>query len=233
MGCYIFLILKKTLILLAILVVPSVAYLILHTGKTNFTVPEIYGPKEPVINTINGKQVVDTIYHTVGGFSLLSSDSTLITESVVDGKFSVVDFFFTSCTTICPRMTGQFMRIQDKFRDNNDVVLLSFTVDPEHDTPSILKQYSVKQKAIDNKWYFITGEKKVIYDLARNSYFATTLEGDGGPNDFVHSEKLVLVDKKKQIRGFYDGTDPYETKKLLEDLDILILEDKAASEKKN
>jgi len=233
LGYYILLNLKKLIILLAILVVPSVAYLILHTGKTNFTVPEIFGPKEPILKTINGKQVVDTIYHTVGGFSLLSSDSAAITESVVEGKFSVVDFFFTSCTTICPRMSGQFMRIQDKFKDNKDVVLLSFTVDPEHDTPSILKQYAIAQKAIPNKWFFITGEKNSIYDLARNSYFATTLQGDGGDSDFVHSEKLVLVDKKKQIRGFYDGTDPYETKKLMEDLDILILEDKAAAEKKN
>jgi protein SCO1/2 len=125
------------------------------------------------------------------------------------------------------------MRIQDKFKDNKDVVLLSFTVDPEHDTPSILKQYAIAQKAIPNKWFFITGEKNSIYDLARNSYFATTLQGDGGDSDFVHSEKLILVDKKKQIRGFYDGTDPYETKKLMEDLDMLILEDKAAAEKKN
>jgi protein SCO1/2 len=215
---------KKVLILFAILVVPSIYYLVVRAGKNNYKPLEYFGPKEPVLKTVNGKSVVDTVYHSVGGFSLLDQDSNSVTEKVVDGKIYVADFIFTSCKTICPKMSNQMMAVQYKFKDSTNFNILSFTVDPEFDSPSVLKTYAQAHQAIKNKWYFLTGDKKMIYDLARNSYFVTALKGDGGPDDFVHSEQVVLVDKEKHIRGFYDGTDVMETRRLNEDISTLMFE---------
>lgn len=215
---------KKGLILFAILALPSIAYLLLRTGTNKYKSLEIYGPKEPVSKTVNGKIVVDTIYHSVGGFSLLSSDSVVVTEKVTEGKIFVVDFFFTTCKTICPKMADQLVRVQNQYEKDSNVVILSHTVDPTYDSNSVLKQYAESHKAIPGKWYFLTGDKKTIYDLARNNYFISATEGDGGVGDFIHSEQLVLVDSKKHIRGFYDGTDYRDVQRLMDEIRVLELE---------
>ncbi len=204
---------------------PSIAYLLMRTGKNKYITLEIYGPKEPITKTVNGKVVVDTIYHSVGGFSLLNSDSVIVTEKLTEGKIFVADFFFTTCSSICPKMSGQLMRVQYEYKDDSSVVILSHTVDPEHDTPSVLKVYSKKYEAIPGKWYFLTGDKKAIYDLARNNYFISATEGDGGKGDFIHSEQMVLVDKKKHIRGYYDGTDVRDVRRLMDEIKLLEIED--------
>lgn len=214
---------KKIGILVLVLFIPSVLYLWLQTGKNNFGKLQIFGPKEPVEKTVDGKVVVDTIYHTVGGFSLIDQDSTPVTEKIASGKISVVDFFFSTCKTICPKMTTQLMRVQHKYKNDADVVILSFTVDPLNDTPSRLKDYASSHNAVSGKWYFLTGDKQVIYDLARNSYFLTALEGSGA-DPFLHSEQMLLVDKEGRIRGMYDGTDHFEVKKLIEDIAVLKME---------
>lgn len=212
---------RKTLILLAILIVPSVFYLLIRTGKNQYVTLEYFGPKTPVEKTENGKTVIDTLYHTVKGFSLYNADSILVSEKIMEDKIAVADFFFTNCQTICPKMTLQMMRVQHAFKDDPDVVIMSFTVDPLNDVPSVLKAYGEKHNAISGKWHFITGSKDSIYDLARHSYFVTAMEGDGVVDDFVHSEQVVLIDKEKHIRGFYDGTEPTEINKLIEDIKVL------------
>jgi protein SCO1/2 len=214
---------RKTLILLAILIIPSVAFLLIKSGKNQYTTPEIFGPREPVTLTENGRTVTDTVYHTVKGFSLLNEDSNLVTEQITDNKIFVADFFFTTCGTICPKMSGQLERVQREFKDDPSVSIVSFTVDPENDTPFVLKEYAKEYSAISGKWHFLTGDRDQIYDLARHSYFITAMEGDGKPDAFVHSEQLVLVDKEKRIRGFYDGTDPFDVKKLIEDIKVLTM----------
>ncbi len=216
---------KKILILFAILAMPSIAYLLMRTGKNKYITLETFGPKEPITKTVNGKVVVDTIYHSVGGFSLLNSDSVMVTEKLTEGKIFVADFFFTTCSSICPKMSGQLMRVQYEYKDDSSVVILSHTVDPEHDTPSVLKEYAKKYEAIPGKWYFLTGDKKAIYDLARNNYFISATEGDGGKGDFIHSEQMVLVDKKKHIRGYYDGTDVRDVRRLMDEIKLLEIED--------
>lgn len=221
---------KKIGILVLVLFIPSVLYLWLQTGKNNFRKLEIFGPKEPVEKTVDGKIVVDTLYHTVGGFTLLDTDSNQVTGKIAEGKISVVDFFFSTCRTICPKMTNQLMRVQHNYKDDPDVVILSFTVDPYNDTPSTLKAYAEKHKAIKGKWYFLTGEKQVIYDLAKQSYFLTAMEGNGGDDAFLHSEQVLLIDKEKRIRGMYDGTDHFEIKKLIEDIAALENEYKLIAE---
>lgn len=215
---------KKVILLALILIVPSVGYLLLQTGKNNYKTLEIYGPKEPVLETVNGKSVTDTLYHTVKGFSLFDTDSNLVTEKITEGKIYVVDFFFSTCKTICPKMSNQLMRVQHNFRDDPDVAILSFTVDPQNDTPSRLREYAKKHKAIAGKWYFLTGPKEQIYELARNSYFLNAVEAEGGPDAFIHSEQFLLIDKEKRIRGMYNGTDHFEVKKLIEDIGALRFE---------
>jgi protein SCO1/2 len=213
--------LKKTLLLLAVLVIPGLAYLILQSGKNQYHKLDIYGPKEPFTKTENGKEVNDTIYHTVKNFSFISQDSSLVTQETFKNKIYIADFFFTTCKSICPKMSNQLMRVQHEFKDEPDILLISHTVDPENDTPPVLAEYAAKHQAIKGKWFFVTGDKVQLYDVARNSYFITAMEGNGGPDDFIHSEKVVLIDKAGHIRGFYDGTDYYEITRLIEEIKLL------------
>lgn len=212
---------KKIFLLSLILIVPAVAYLFLQTGQNHYDPLPILGPREPVVSTINGSTEVDTLYHSVGSFSLLDQDSVVITEQIASGKISVVDFFFSTCTTICPKMSNQLMRVQSTCGNEGDLVILSFTVDPQNDSPSRLKQYAKEHNAKPGTWYFLTGEKDSIYRLARESYFLNALEGTGGADAFLHSESFLLIDKQGRIRGIYDGTDHFEVKKLIEDIAAL------------
>ena len=135
-----------------------------------------------------------------------------------DGKIVVVDFFFTSCATICPDMTSNLVKVQKAFGIDEDVVISSFTVDPESDSASVLAEYAAKYRVQGEQWQFITGDKKKIYLLARNQFKVVATEGDGGAGDFIHTEKFILLDKKKRIRGYYDGTSNKEVKKLISDI---------------
>ena len=220
-GTNYFDVLKKIIILLAILVIPGVAYLFIKSGKNNYKTLEFFGPREPVEKVINGKTVIDTAYHTITNFSFTDQYNSTVNESIIENKIFVADYFFTTCKTICPLMTNQLMRVQYAFRDNPDVMFLSHTVDPEGDTPEVLNAYAKNHNAIKGKWYFLTGDKKALYDHARNSYYITALPGDGGPDDFIHSEQFVLVDRQKRIRGFYDGTDYNEVTRLINEIKLL------------
>ena len=224
---------KKFWILFGLLAVPSIAYLYLQTGKNNFKPLEILGPIEIQSKTVDGHQVNDTVYHTIIGFSLLDQDSNQVSENIFKGKIHIANFMFTTCGTICPKMSNEMMRVQHAFEKDTDVVIVSYTVDPEHDSPSVLKEYALKHKAIQNKWFFLTGDKKTIYDLARNSYYLVAGEGDGGQEDFIHSEMFTLIDKEGRIRGgkdkkgnllTYDGTNILDVNRLIEDVEVLKLE---------
>ena len=224
---------KKFWILFGLLVIPSIAYIYLQTGKNSFKPLEVLGPIEIQSKTVDGRQVNDTVYHTISGFSLLNQDSVVVTESIFKNKIHIANFIFTTCGTICPKMSNEMMRVQHAFEKDTDVVIVSYTVDPEHDTPSVLKEYALNHKAIANKWFFLTGDKKTIYDLARNSYYLVAGEGDGGQEDFIHSEMFTLIDKQGRIRGgkdkkgvllTYDGTNILDVNRLIEDVNMLKLE---------
>ncbi len=210
---------KKLLILLFLLSFPSVLYVILSTGEINFIRLPYFGEKELAPN---GK---DTIYHSIPDFKLINQDGKTITGKDLDGKIYVADYFFTTCKSICPKMTTELLRVQEKFAYTNGLVhILSHTVDPEHDFVPVLKTYSEMVHADTKKWDFVTGDKKQLYDLARNGYLVNAMEGDGGKDDFIHSELLVLVDKEKHIRGIYDGTNIKSVNDLLDDIKVLIAE---------
>jgi protein SCO1/2 len=195
---------------------------LLIRGKNNYKPIEIFGPKEIAATTTNG--VPDTIYHRVGDFSLTDQYGRAVTNKNFEGKTYVADFFFATCQTICPKMTSELNYVQEKFQDDPGINIISHTVNPEHDSVSVLFDYSNKYKAQKDKWFFVTGDKKQIYDLARNSYFITAMPGNGGANDFIHSEKMVLIDKDKRIRGYYDGTDHADIVRLVEEIQVLKLE---------
>lgn len=214
--------LKKILIVGSILLLPSIFYLILITGKNQVKTLEIYGPKEAVFNPATGK--ADTVYHTIRPFRLLSHTGDTVTEDLVRNKIFVSDFFFATCKTICPKMSAQLMRVQDKFAREKNVILLSHTVDPDNDTPENLRNYALKYRALKGKWYFLTGDKKQIYDLARHSYYLPVMDGDGGEHDFIHSEQFVLADHHGRIRGFYDGTSRNDVDRLMDEIKVLLFE---------
>jgi len=151
----------------------------------------------------------------------VDQDGKAFNQSDLEGKYYVSDFFFTTCPTICPDMSTQLKRVQEAYKADDDFMIVSHTVNPEVDSAETLKAYAELYEADPNKWVFLTGDKKIIYDLARKSYFAATTEGDGGVNDFIHTENFVLVDKEKRIRGFYDGTSEESVDQLITDIEIL------------
>ncbi|MBZ0327736.1 MAG: SCO family protein [Altibacter sp.] len=174
---------------------------------------------------VNAEMVDSTLqhvkkYHTVGDFSLLNQNGKEITSKDYEGKIYVADFFFTTCQTICPIMTDHMLQIQEAFKNDTAVLLLSHTVTPEIDSVAQLKKYALEKGVDDKKWNLVTGDKKEIYDLARKSYLAAK-DNPFSENDLIHTENFVLVDAKKRIRGFYDGTSPEDITKLLEDIQML------------
>lgn len=159
-------------------------------------------------------------YHKIADFELVNQNGDTITQDDYPGIY-VADFFFTTCQTICPIMTEHMVQIQEKLKDDPSVKLLSHTVIPATDTVAQLKRYALEKGVNDSKWNLVTGPKKEIYDLARKSYLAVKTQGDGGKYDMIHTENFMLIDSKKRIRGYYDGTNPEAIEELLEDIAIL------------
>ena len=160
--------------------------------------------------------------HRVKDFNLINQNGIKVSSKDYENKIYVVDFFFTTCPSICPIMTNNMLLIQEEFIQNNDIMLLSMSVTPEIDNVEVLKKYAIEKGVIDSKWNITTGSKKHIYELARKSYFAVLDQGDGGLQDFIHTPNFILVDTKKQIRGIYDGTVENEISRLIQDINILV-----------
>ena len=163
-------------------------------------------------------------FHRIADFSLINQNGKTITQNDFKGKIYVSDFFFTTCPTICITMTDNMVKVQENIKNNPNVLLLSHSVTPKIDSVTQLKKYAIQKGVIDQKWHLVTGDKRVIYDLARKSYMAVKQDGDGGPFDMIHTENFILVDPDRRVRGFYDGTDSREIQRLLEELEILIQE---------
>jgi protein SCO1/2 len=180
----------------------------------------IFGEKSYESN--NGK--TDTSYHFIQDFSFINQDRKTITQKDFEGSVYVTDFFFTTCHSICPVMSTQMERVYNKFKGNKEVKFLSHTVDPEIDTVEQLKRYAIQHSADAQQWMFVTGDKKKLYEIARTGYLLNAEQGDGGPDDFIHTQNFALIDKDKRIRGFYDGTDTTDINQLIKDIDLLLAE---------
>jgi protein SCO1 len=163
----------------------------------------------------------DTSYHSVQGFTFTNQDNEIFTQENVKGKIYVTEYFFTTCQSICPIMNKNLEKVYSEFKSNYDVLILSHTVDPETDTISALKNYAKLHKVNDARWQFVTGEKQQLYSMARKSYLLNAEEGNGGAEDFIHTQNFALIDKEKHIRGFYDGTDSLEIIRLIQDIKVL------------
>lgn len=180
----------------------------------------IFGEKN--YESKNGK--TDTSFHTIQNFSFTDQDGKNITQNDFNGSIYVTDFFFTTCHSICPVMSTQMEGIYMKYKGNKEVKFLSHTVDPEIDTVAQLKAYAIKHNADAAQWMFVTGDKKQLYDIARTGYLLNAEQGDGGPDDFIHTQNFALIDKDKRIRGFYDGTDSTDMNHLVTDIELLLAE---------
>ncbi len=216
---------KKSLPTLTVMAVLS--FLMIY-AIYSFLTPE---KKLPVYNPVdvNPKLVDESMLHVrsnhkVADFTLINQNGDTITQEDYKGKIYVTDFFFTRCQTICPVMTNNMGKLQEVFKNDDDVKFLSLSVTPVIDSISVLREYANRKGVIDGKWNITTGDKKHIYELARKSYFAVLDEGDGGVQDFIHTENFILIDKKKQIRGFYDGTDSEDIERLINDIKMLQFE---------
>ena len=181
----------------------------------------IYQPAQVNFELVDSTIQHKKKYHKIADFKLVNQDGDTITQTFYKDKIYVADFFFTTCQTICPIMTDHMYEIQKQTISDPEVLLLSHTVTPEIDSVAQLKRYAKKKLVNSSKWNLVTGDKKQIYDLARTSYLAVKTSGDGGPYDMIHTENFMLIDKKKQIRGFYDGTDPKAIEKLMDDIKVL------------
>lgn len=184
-------------------------------------------PKKPSLPFLGPKEISetgDTLYHTITPFSFLSQDSAIITEEYLKGKITIVDFFFTTCPTICPIMTTNMAELQKELKEIEGIQFLSHTVDPETDTPNKLKRYAKRRNANLKNWQFVTGPKEDLYTQGLRSYLVSTQEDALAPGGFLHSSFFALVDQNLKLRGVYDGTNDEEIKKLKKDLNTLINE---------
>ena len=160
-------------------------------------------------------------YHTIADFSLTNQNGETVTQDTYKDKIYIADFFFTTCQTICPIMTDHMYQIQKEIVNDDDVMLLSHSVTPKIDSVAQLRKYANENGVIDRKWNLITGDKKQIYELARKSYLAVKTNGNGDQYDMIHTENFLLIDKKRRVRGFYDGTKTEDIERLLEDIKTL------------
>jgi len=193
--------------------------------KPTKTLP-IYNPSD-----VNPELVDTTVQyvankHRIADFSFTNQNGKTITQKDYEGKIYVADFFFTTCKSICPKMTTNLVDVQKAFLDNPKVKLLSFTVMPDIDSVSVLKEYAKINGVNDSKWNLVTGDKKAIYTMARKSYLAVKQGKPDELYDMVHTENFVLVDSKKRVRGFYDGTNKEEIQRLIEDINWLLEDEK-------
>jgi len=179
----------------------------------------IYGNRQPVAKTVNGKMVTDTIYQTIPAFKFVNQYGDSISNKTLDGNIYVADFFFTTCPSICPVMHRNMLDVYNTFKNTADFKIISHTIDPQHDSVPILKKYADKLGVTGNTWWFVQGKKEDIYKLSE-SYLVRKPQEDV-KQLFIHDGSFLLIDKQKRVRGAYDGTDPKQVSQLIADIKTL------------
>ncbi|MCE7055672.1 SCO family protein [Algoriphagus sp. AGSA1] len=210
--------LLQGMVLVCILLVPILIFLFLKGFGTNtYDIPVYY--ENGVDNPFLECPVADTSQHYIPEFAFTNQDGNQVGRAEMEGKLTIVDFFFTSCPSICPKMSSEMERVNDMFRNEERVRIFSISIDPSYDSPEVLKEYADKHKAESGKWDFLTGGVQETYELAQCGFLIPAEDGLGIPDDFVHSDKFILIDELGRIRGYYSGTSR-------EDVDLLMLETK-------
>lgn len=225
---------KKALgaVLLALLT-PLIAYFIVK-GKSEKAVsmPRHYFADTVLEKISNGKRTNDTVWHQITNFSLTNQQGKTVTLDSLKGKIIVADLFFTHCPTICPPMTMNMKRLQESIHNgqrvgdktNKKIHFLSFSIDPDRDSVERLKYWADRFQINPEKWWLLTGSKKTIYDIALNDMKIGAQDGQGIDTNFIHSDKFILIDSNRQVRGFYDGLDSASLAKLSADIVLLTME---------
>ncbi|MCC2547060.1 SCO family protein [Hymenobacter sp. BT175] len=211
---------KQTLLLGLVLLVPVLAFLFLKTFGTNHYALPTYLPDRVDSTQVGGGWQRDTVFHQLADFRLPSQSGRIVTEQDLKQGLYVASFFFATCPGACPRVNSQLMRVQEKFRHEPRVKLVSFTVDPEHDSVAVLSRYAEQYGAIAGKWFFLTGNKADLFRIATEEFRLPAPTG-AGPG-LVHSQNLYLVDKDQRVRGIYDGMKPKEIQRLITEMSILL-----------
>ncbi len=215
------------------LVLPLIAYYIVkRKSETAVTMPRHYLPDSVVVVTKKGKRVDDTVWHQLADFSLTNQEGMPVTWDSLKGKIIIADFFFTHCPTICPQMTLNMKRMAESIhngqrvgdRTNKQVRFLSFSIDPERDSVERLKYWADKYQIDPEQWWLLTGDKKVIYDMVIEEMKVGLVDGNGIDTNFIHSDRFVLIDSNRHVRGYYSGLDKIALAKLSNDLVLLTME---------
>ncbi|RYY08196.1 MAG: SCO family protein [Sphingobacteriaceae bacterium] len=219
---------KRFIILVLILIVPGFLYYLLQAkGKNRYKPLPVYGPKQvaQTYHKVRGKVIYDTIYHQIPDFRLFDQEHELITKQSFQGKIVLFNFFFTACPSLCKEINANIAKLANVYQKNNMLRFVSITVDPENDNSKVLANYAQSLKANKNQWKFLTGDTATIYSLSRNGFLVTAINGNKNPENFVYSEKLVLIDQEGRIRGYYNGTSVNEMDKLNNEIKVLIAEE--------
>jgi protein SCO1/2 len=226
---------KKALIAILIaLLIPITGYLIMKkASETSINMPRRYFYDTVLTSMKDGKQITDTVWHHIADIRLTNQlGRTVSLQEDTKGKVIVADFFFTRCPSICPYLTANMKKFQDalitkdRFKEINPnfVQFISFTVDPERDSVKALKAYADKFGVDPDFWWMLTGPKKEIYDFALNELKMGLVDGEGVDSNFIHTQKMVLMDKDHVVRGYYNGLDSADLSKLANDIVFIMLE---------
>ncbi len=200
----------------------AIAVILLYNGckfNSNKKVLPILGNRHAVSKAVNGQTVIDTVYQTIPAFNYINQYGDSISNKNLDGNIYVADFFFTTCPTICPIMQRNMLDVYNAFKDSAGVKIISYTIDPQHDSVPVLKKYADKLGIAGSTWWLLQGHKNETYQIAK-SYLVSVQEKNPA-GEYIHDGFFILIDKKKRVRGTYDGTDPKEVSKLIEDIKAL------------
>lgn len=212
---------KYRIFFVTMAVVSGIAIFLFYGALKPKKMLNVYNPSDVNPELVDSTIQYKSKYHTIADFAFINQNGKTVTQKDYEGKIYVADFFFTTCGSICPKMTVNLEEVQKAIENNPKVMLLSHTVTPEIDSVPVLKAYAIKHHVNDQKWNLVTGDKKDIYKMARQSYLAVKLGKPEELYDMVHTENFVLVDTKRRVRGFYDGTNPEDIKRLIADIDWL------------
>lgn len=215
---------KRSLLIGLSVSLPALLLIIFLADKSKIEKLPLLG--EPVYRKVHTKAglKIDTIFPVVPHFAYTDQDSTLVSNETFKNKIYVADFFFLSCPTICPKMTASIKRVYDTYHNQPNLKFVSYTIDPLHDTPALLKKHAQQLGVSASKWHFLNGKKEEIYNLAEQGFYSPAHPDQENTGSFIHSGGLMLVDGNGHLRGVYDGTSEEETDKLIKDLTTLLNE---------
>lgn len=215
---------KKILPILVVVVALGIGMVVVYPMLKGRMHLKIYQPTDINPDLVDEELRRTGMNHRIADFILTDQNGETVTNETFEGKIYVADFFFTTCKSICPKMSKNMVILSEDLQDDANVMFLSHSVMPLVDSVPVLRAYADLYEVDDSRWKMVTGSKQHIYELARKSYFAATTEGDGGVDDFIHTENFVLIDPDRRIRGFYDGTSADEMERLALELEALELE---------